>query len=81
MQRQKESGCEWNCQYICFCLPFNPDLCSAPRGTSLISHRFSEVSESTVCSVSHTVTKSERNYARSVREALAVVTGVMKLPK
>lgn len=60
---------------------FNHDLYSAPQATSLISHTFSEVSESIAWFVSPTVTKFERNYPRSKKETLAVATGVMKLPK
>lgn len=60
---------------------FNHDLCSSPQAPSLISYRFSDASESSTWFVSHTVTKFERNYAQSKKETLALVTGVMKLPK
>lgn len=66
--------------YLVF-FSFNHDLCSSPQASSLISYRFSEVGASTAWFVSHTVTKFERNYTQSKKEALAVVTAVMKLPK
>ena len=68
-------------QYIESLSPLNHDLNSSAQTTSLISHKFSNVSESTTWFVSPTVTKFERNYAQSEKETLAVVTGVMKLPK
>lgn len=74
-------ACEWNYQYIWSFFAFDRNLYSSPQATSLRSHRFSDVSESTTWFVSHTVSKFERNYAQSKKETLAVVTGVMKLPK